>query len=137
MALSAVTAAVKARLDANWTRCPVRGLNARDGDTPADNGAFLVVQYPVASADQISIGAPGANVWRDEGVIRFVLSVETGSGTETALAWVDEIAALFRGKVFDGVRTFAPSPPAIDDQSDAGGWVILSFAVPYQHDILG
>ncbi len=137
MSLLAVSTAVEARLAAHWTRCPVRTLNSTEGDTPADNSAFLVVQYPVGSAAQISTGAPGANVFRDEGAIRFVLNVETGEGTLRALTWIDELASLFRGKLFDGVRTDAPSPPVIDDRNDAGGWFSLSFSVPYQHDIFG
>jgi len=136
MALSAVSAAIEARLADNWTRCPVRGLNALDAEPPADNSAFIEVQYPVATSDQISMGAPGANVWRDEGAFRILLTIESGSGVTQALAWVDELAALFRGKVFDGVRTFAPTQPVLDDRNDAGGWFTLSFAVPYEHDII-
>ncbi|WP_342152320.1 phage tail terminator-like protein [Methylorubrum sp. SB2] len=140
MALSAVSAAVEGRLKA-WSgaqpgRPPVRGLNTQDAETPADNSAYLEVHYPVSTSEQISMGAPGANVWRDEGAFRVLLNVESGSGVVGALALVDEIAALFRGKNFDGVRCFAPSQPVIDDRNDAGGWFTLSFAVPYEHDII-
>ncbi len=136
MALSVVCAAVEARLAAHWTRCPVRGLNARDAEPPADNSPFIEVQYPVSTSEQISTGAPGANVWRDEGAFRILLTVESGAGVKQALAWIDELAALFRGKVFDGVRTFAPSQPVLDDRNRAGGWFTLSFAVAYEHDFL-
>lgn len=139
MSLSAVDAAVRARL-ATWPNVgevEVRVLNDIRGDTPPGNTPFLVIQYPVATASQITFGAPGLNFWRDEGAIRFVLNVETGSGANQALAWMEEIAALFRGKTLDGVRTYAPTSPVIDDRNDEAGWFKLSFSVPFDHDVIG
>lgn len=139
MALSAVSAAVKAQL-ATWpniSAVEVRDLNDGKGNTPPGNTPYLLIQYPVATAGQITFGAPGANYWRDEGAIRFVLNVETGSGANQALIWMEEIAALFRGKTLDGVRTYAPTSPVIDDRNDEAGWFTLSFSVPYDHDVVG
>lgn len=139
MALSAVSAAVKAQL-ANWpniSAVEVRDANDGKGDTPPGNTPFLVIQYPVATAAQLTFGSPGSNHWRDEGAIRFVLNIETGSGANQALAWMEEIAALFRGKNFDGVRTYAPTSPVVDDRNDEAGWFKLSFSVPYDHDVVG
>ncbi|WP_244472262.1 phage tail terminator-like protein [Methylobacterium sp. Leaf108] len=129
--------AVAARLANNWTRCPVRGPNEADGRTPAAGTAFLVHQYPISISNQISIGSPGANVYREEGAIRLVLNVGRSKGAATASLWADELAALFRGRVFDGVRTYAPSSPAIDDRNDEGPYFTLSVTVPYEHDTLG
>lgn len=134
MSLAAISAAVAARLTAQWSRCPVRGLNERDGDTPADNSPHLKVQYPVSRREQISMGAPGANVWRTEGAIRFVLNIRSGDGIDQGLAWIEELSGLFQGVVFGGVRTFAPSLPVIDDGNDDGLWFTLSFAVPFEFD---
>ncbi|MDP4024458.1 phage tail terminator-like protein [Methylobacterium sp. NEAU 140] len=137
MALAAVLAAVSGRLAAEWTRCPVRGPNAKSRNTPAADEPFVEVQYPVMTASRISIGAPGANRYRDEGAIRLVLNVVRGKGIDEAAAWIDELRALFRGKSFDGVCTFAPSPPVIDDRNDDGRYYLLSFAVPFEHDYFG
>ncbi|XYD07429.1 hypothetical protein R1A27_20175 [Methylobacterium sp. NMS12] len=137
MGLAAVDAAVTARLAALWTRCPVRTINGTDGDVPKKPAAFLSVEYPVMRSAQISFGSPGANVYRDDGAIRFVLSAVAGKGIKDPLVWIDELAALVRGKTFGGVKTFAPSPPVIDDQNDNGGYFLLTFAVPFEHDYLG
>lgn len=138
MALSAVAAAFAARLQANWTRCPVRELGSLDGDTPDDAGTFIVMQFPVSNSEQISFGSPGSNVYRDEGAFRLVLVCERAPGfLPVALQWIDELAALFRGKTFDGVRTYAPSQPVIDDRNEDGPYYRLSFSVPYEHDTLG
>ncbi len=59
------------------------------------------------------------------------------SGTAEGLTWADELAALFRGKEFGGVQTFAPSSPVQDPNNDAGNYYVLSFAIPYQADIRG
>jgi len=144
MAMQQVVAAVEARLAVGWTRCPVRGFADDNGDTPDDASAFLVVQYPVAMSDQITIGAPGNNIFREDGAFRLVLAVpRTVEGRMQALEWTDELSAMFRGKQFGasagfmGVTTFAPTSPAIDDDTDNGNYLLLSIAVPYQADLVG
>jgi hypothetical protein len=134
MARKAVIDAVEARLAANWTLCPVIGVNTT-AQTPADGSAFLTVQYPVANEEQASIGAPGSNIFREEGGIRFVLNVERGAGLSTGLQWADALASLFRGAVFSGVRVTGLSSPAIDDRNDDGLFFQLSLVVLYEHDI--
>lgn len=139
MAKLAVVTAVEARLAAAWTLCPIIG-GLSDDDRPASTDGtvtpFIAIQYPVANAEQLTLGAPGANFWREEGAFRIVIHVARGAGA-TGLAWADEVAALYRGKNFDGVQTFAPSSPAIDDRNDDGLYLRLSFAVPYWHDYVG
>lgn len=136
MALKLVVDAVAARLAAQWTACPVVGINIQ-GRAPKDGSLYVVVQYPVASSDVISTGTPGANVHRETGVIRFVVNAERGDGVSAGLTIADDLASLFRSKVFGGVRTFAPSSPVIDDRNDDGNYFVLSFAVPYEADIFG
>ncbi len=136
MASAAVMAAVRARLDANWTRCPVAYPNEKQ-TTPAEGSPFLAVQYPVATEERMSIGAPGSNLYREEGAIRFVLEIPRGAGIDEWTVWLDEVRALFRGKRFDNVVTFAASPAVLDDRADAGNYWALSSAIPYQFDILG
>lgn len=137
MAKKRVIDAVEARLGQGWQGAPVYGLNGRIGDTPKDRSPYVLVQYPYNTARQLTFGAPGANVWRDEGGIRFVIHVARGSGVAQGLAWAEEIADLFRGKEFGGVQTFAPSSPVIDDANENGNYFILSLVVPYQFDLIG
>jgi len=136
MASEAVVNAVAARLAANWNKVPLVGVNLNES-APADGSPFIVVQYPIANEEQISVGSPGANIWREEGVFRLVIHAERGGGVAQGLQWADELRTLFRGKHFDGVETFAPSPPAIDDSNDIGNYFQLSVAVPYQFDRIG
>jgi len=133
MAQQAVMAAVEQRLADLWAHCPVDPPN-QGGLPPA--APFLDVQYPVAKEDQISIGSPGAQLWRETGTIRFVLSIAPGSGADWAVAWMDELRALFRGKQFASVNTWAPSPCVIDNRNTVGGFWLLSFSVPYYFDFI-
>lgn len=144
MPMKQVVAAVEARLAASWARCPVRGFTDDNGDTPDDASAFLVVQYPVAMSEQITIGAPGNNVFREDGAFHLVLAMpRTVDGRTQALAWTDELTALFRSQQFGasadfmGVTTYAPTSPAIEDDTDNGNYLRLSIAVPYQADLVG
>lgn len=137
MARKGLMDAVSARLGADWHGAPIYGVNGGKWGPPEDGSSFVAVQYPFNSARQLTFGAPGANVWREEGGIRFVLALEPGTGDDVGFTWADEIAALFRGKEFDGVQCFAPTSPVIDDDNDIGSYFVLTFVVPYQFDLIG
>lgn len=136
MASAAVMTAVKERLDAFWSRTEIRYLNDTF-ETPTDGTPFLAVQYPVATEMQASIGAPGANLYREEGIVRLVLMIERGAGVIDWTAWLDDLRRHFRGKSFGGVRTYEASPAVLDDRNDDGKYWALSCAVAYEADFLG
>lgn len=138
MASKAVVDAVEARIAGLWagpSKPPVVGMNLT-GKAPNATD-FIVIQYPVGAAEQITVGAPGANVWRETGVIRIVINAQRGKGMADALQWADELAGVLRGKAFAGVQTFAPSPPTIDDDNDQGNFFRVTFGCEYQHDVVG
>lgn len=132
MASLAVMTAVETRLAA-WTHAPVITPNTK-ARPPADGGPFLTVTYPVADEAQISVGAPGSNLYRETGAFRFVLSVPFGSGLKRWGPMVNELRALFRGQTFDGVVTWECAPPATRNSDDEAR-AELSFAVPYRYDV--
>ena len=135
MAHSNVVAAFRGRVTNNWTRCPVQADTNITSDLPPL--PCLELQFPVANGWQQSIGAPGANVWREEGVCLLILKVERNSGADAWLPWVDELAALFRGKSFNGVQTYAPTSAIYDDDNEEGQAFQLRLAIPYQFDLIG
>ncbi len=135
MASLAVMTAVEARLAANFTRCAII-TPFTTAETPGDGSPYLTVTYPVANETQASIGAPGSNAYREDGTFRFMLSVPIRTGLEQWSAWIDELRALYRGVVFDGVVTWEAPPPATRDSDDETRCE-LSFAVPYRFYIFG
>lgn len=142
MVAKAVVDAVEARLGGSYwtsidgTAVPVFGINTV-GQTPIDGSPYLEVQYPIADENQITVGAPGSNVFREDGSIRFVLNVQRGLGIEQGLAWIEEIRALFRGKQFSGVNVWGVSSPVIDKTNDAGNYWMLAIVALFYTDILG
>ncbi|TDR89108.1 phage tail terminator-like protein [Enterovirga rhinocerotis] len=135
MARKAVVDAVAGHLAANWTRCPIIGPN-ETGDADPAGGPFLSVEYPVATESQISTGAPGANIWREEGVFRLLLHVERNAGVDLILTWADELAALFRGRrLAEHIQCWAVMSPRLDDDSDERGYYQSVIAVGYEADL--
>lgn len=134
MASAAVFNAVRTRLDANWSTTPVVYPN-EVFTTPADGSAFVQVEFPVADEQQISIGAPGNNVFRDVGTIRLVINIAKGQGLTVANAYAGTLGSLFRGKDFDNVITYAPTPPVYLGVD--GDYAAVSVAVPYYFDLVG
>lgn len=135
MAHSNVVAAFRARLATNWTLCAVQADTNKGSAVPAM--PFIEVMFPVANGWQQSVGAPGANIWREEGGCLLILNVERDSGAEAWLPWLDALAALFRGKSFGGVQTYAPTSAVIDDDNENGQAFQLRLAIPYQFDLIG
>lgn len=133
MASAAVIAAVKARQAANWTTVTIYYPN-ETFTTPGDGSAFVQVDFPIAESDQASIGAPGANRFRDLGTIRFIINIDAGAGTDLATQYADELADVFRAKVFSGVITYAPSPPVYLGVD--GNYATWSVSIPYKYDHL-
>lgn len=136
MASKVVMDAVSARIGGTWNGYPVFDPNTV-GDPPADGSRFLAIQYPVANENQITVGSPGANVFREDGAIRFVYSIPRGVGVGDDIGLLDGLRALFRGKQFAFVTTYAPSSAVLDDSNDNGNYWKLSFAVPYYFDLAG
>ena len=135
MAALAVIEAFEGRLADNWTTTPIVGALTPD-DRPQDGSGFLLVQYPVTNSEQASVGAPGANVFRDEGVASILIHRRKHEQAQ-ALADAEVIGDLFRGKEFGGVVTRAPYASALADDNDRGLFFVLSVAVPYVFDRLG
>lgn len=136
MASTEVVAAVKAQL-ATWSRFAATTIDYQNETftTPSDGSTFLQVDFPIAASDQASLGAPGANKFRDTGAIRFIVNVEAGQGADTANTYAGELATLFRAKSLNsGVITYAPSPPVYLGVD--GNYASWSITVPYQYDHL-
>jgi hypothetical protein len=148
MASAAVMNAVAAKLASVWTATPVVYPNT-SGSVPNDGSAFLVVEYPIANETMKSFGAPGSNIWREEGAFRFILCVPIGQGLDAAqdltqtpaiYPWatlMDALRASFRGQTFSGVTCWEADASEFNDQSDRGSFCELYAIVHYWLDVIG
>ena len=139
MASLAVVTAVQTRLAANWTATPIVGPN-QETLVPDDGSAFLVLEFPpVGDENQITIGAQGTRVFREEGAILLTLCIPLGVGLNpTATPWLtqfDALRATFRGQSFSGVNTLGASPAHESGESDHGAYYELSSAISFYYDI--
>lgn len=119
--------AVAERAAAGLPECPIFGINLQ-GDVPEDGSVFGQVQYPVANAEQMDLAA---RRYREEGAIRIIVNGQRGIGVQDALRLTDLLATMFRSKKFDGVQTWSPSSPVIDDRNDEGNYFSVAFVVTY------
>lgn len=134
MAGKAVIDAVTARLKANWTLCAVVEDDTT-GQGTGDGSPYVTLEFPVAVENQITIGAPGNNVFRESGAFRIKLVSPTGTGLSQPTDWIDQLRVIFRGKQFSGVTTYAPSPGVVDNSNYLAGKFVISSAVPYYLDL--
>jgi hypothetical protein len=131
MPSKAVADAVEARLMANWAVSPIIPYDAQT-QPPEGVESFIVVQYPVANGVRPALG----RTFFEEGAIRIVLNVVRGVGSAQGLEWSDQLAWMFRAVKFDGVETFVPDGPVIDDTIEEGNWVMYSIIVPYRYEFV-
>ena len=154
MASLAVVTAVQTLLAANWTATPIVGPN-QETLVPDDGSAFLVLEFPpVGDETQITIGAQGTRIFREEGAILLTLCIPLGVGlTETVgpysgfsgdfsqdlgqpiMQLFDDLRATFRGQSFSGVNTLGASPAHESGESDHGAYYELSSAISFYYDI--
>lgn len=134
MAGKVVIDAVSARLAANWTLTAIVDDDT-SGQGTGDGSPYVTIEYPVSVENQITVGSPGHNVFRESGAFRLKLVSQTGLGLSYATTLIDQLRAIFRGKQFDGVTTYAPSPAAVDNSNYVAGKFIVSSSVPYFSDL--
>lgn len=130
MAHASVVEAVEAKLAAEWSQCPVVGINTV-GEAPQDGSPYLLVQYPAASTARVAVNE---GYYREEGGIRFVMHLSPGEGIARANLWAGILARMFRYAEFGGVKTEAPTSPFYDDSNDAGAYFLATVLVPYTYD---
>lgn len=129
MPTKAVADAVDIRLAENWTATPIIPYDTL-AQPPEDADAFVVVHYPVV------LGARPVleRLFWEEGAIRIILNVKRGIGLSQGLAWADELSWMFRAVKFDGVETFVPDGPIVDDTIENGNWIEYAVVVPYRFE---
>ena len=92
MAKSAVDA-FSTRIGTTWTSndgtvLSVLGINDA-GQSPATGAPFIEVTFPVLNERQFTIGAPGSNFYKQEGVARIVINQKRGKGLDDVLGWAE------------------------------------------------
>lgn len=138
-------AAIRARLEANWTTTRITYENETPADPwpPVGGDGWPVpwVNIEIASVSSAMRGAgtPGDQIWVTDGFIYVHVFVPSGSGNDTADTYANTIGEIFRAKVFynagDGcyVRTWAPRIGPGELSDEAGAWFRVTMSVPFEY----
>lgn len=126
----AVVTAIKARLAALWTTCPVQWAN-EDFQAPNPPAPWVFAEIRALDSKLLAMGSPGNNTLQDDGFIRLHLYVPYHSGTDIAYQYADQLSAIFRLQSFSGVQCLAPSPADGGAGDDDGDWFRVSVSVPF------
>lgn len=134
MASSVPAEAIESRLRTlNPTSMPVYLWEEEMPEPSTIASKFIVLEFPGGGfAQQASMGAPGNNWWHEQAVFLLHVYYKTASDTSQVRVDLDALAALFRGKQFDGVTCRAPNPPVPGD-GRKGRWQAMSISVPYYY----
>lgn len=117
----------------SWNGITVIGIDTIP-EPPGNVDAFIVVQFPVSTADRPGLGRR----YFEDGAARIVLNIKEGLGLAQGLEWADGLAALFRSdKIGDGIETFTPTSPIVDDSNENGNWYTFAIIVPYRYQFDG
>lgn len=133
MASGAVATAVEARLRAQWITTPIFIDNEFD-QAPQPPAPHVVLEFPGGAAQQVSVGAPGNNRFRETGAFMVHVMVPSGDGPVLARTYADQIAVIFRAQSFSGVNCWAPFPPQESERSNGAYWG-ASFGTSYYSDL--
>lgn len=137
MASASAAAAIEALLRAGWTTTPIflpNEVNEPHRDSNGDPAAYVVIEFPGGAGDQITVGAPGSNTFRETGAFMIHVMVPAGQGAPVARQHAETIAQIFRDTDSGGVTFWAPNPPA-EDTGPNGNYFGVSFGTPYQYDL--
>jgi hypothetical protein len=139
MAHADAQAAVKARMDATWVvdhpTIPVLYPNDPN-PRPRDGSPFVRVDFPLTREAEGSLGSPGSNLWRQEGVFRVLVYVAKGAGTDELNDWTAEIEGAFRGYTAAHFRCHGPYT-VTDEGAPDDPYFVAAVAVPYEADVFG
>jgi hypothetical protein len=127
MASAAVEELVESYLRDNWSGAPIFVENT-EGETPSDGSPFLLLQYPMANTERVTLSDP---CYSETGTVHISINVARGDGTATIRQFGAEIAALLRDKKLGQLTYGVPSEPFTDDTSDEGMYFRGSMYVPY------
>lgn len=119
-----ISAAIRGRLDDNWTTTPILYENLdeaviqTDGETPQ---AFIALETMFFLNDQMDIGDPGRRLFRTRGMIKIYILTPVSAGDGLGLQYADALAEIYRGQRFDGVVCYGASIRGAGEQADDAG----------------
>lgn len=135
-------AAIRARLEANWTTTPIAFQN-EPFEEPTDPNSgnplpWVFLEVLGNNSELRGTGTPGDNIWLYVGHILVHVFVPVNSGDALAQQYAVAIGEIFRAQGFynDGqgsiVRTWAPRTDGGGTDADNGNWWRVTMTVGFE-----
>ncbi|MGE0722821.1 MAG: phage tail terminator-like protein [Alphaproteobacteria bacterium] len=137
MSSAHVAEKVRARLAAAGTGLTIVSDTWLFNDEPApdDVDYWLAADFPGGIEEQITVGAPGNNVFRESGAFQVHVFAKAGKGDTQLRTYAEAVREAFRASTFDGIRCYGADPAQIGDGDLRGRWLRATVAVEYEYDI--
>lgn len=128
--IDAVSASVRARLEANFTAAPLRWQN-ETAPLPDEPAAFVFVEPCIVEGHGFVAlgGGSGQNLQRTEGRIEAHVMVPVGWGVGDGLAWARQIAAVFRSQTFSDVHCWAAQAYPASEKTEDGSYARIATVI--------
>lgn len=136
-------AAIRERLQANWTTTPIAFQNERfthPTDPISGEGAPWVYLEVIGNYSELrGAGTPGDNIWCYDGHILIHVFVPVNSGVELAQQLAVAAGEIFRAAGFynDGqgsiVRSWSPQTDGGGISDDDGNWFRVTCTIPFEY----
>lgn len=125
-------AALAALFRDNWTETQI-AWPGQPFKTP-DFGATAWVEFNVINgeASQVSVGAPGENVFRHPGIVSLMIYVPPLLGEDEALRLADVATAIFRGVT--SIVDLRFGAPSINKMGVVANYIQCAVSVPFNRD---
>lgn len=143
MSSKVVRDAVEAHIRTNWlaSDAAIAGeINSID-EPPANLDPWLSFDFDAYAETEMSLGDPGNNCHREEGICSINVWIASGSGPDVALTLAEKARVMMRHKSLgNGVRTTTASPPetGIPSQTNSsrGNFFAFQTSVNYIYDYI-
>lgn len=130
--------AIRERFDDQWADTLASVHNNVDftPDKTATQNGYVRVTIADAAAIWASMGAPGSNVQRNAGLVTLSVFTPSGNGDALALAYADQLAAIFRSWSHSASGVRFRVPPYVRQIGKNGKWYQLNVLAPFERDSL-
>lgn len=119
----------------HWLETPVIAEENEITEAPKDLSNWVSVSFETFGEQVKSIGNPGKNCHRDEGIMFVTLWFASGTSNEGPLCQIEKLRKILRNKnLGDGVIFTTASPAEVASESSDGNWFGYTIEVAYIHD---
>lgn len=130
MSMTEARAAIRARIEANWTTTPIAWFG-EDFDPPEQAPWILVERDAIPSSQSSVYGSSGKRVVQDPGMIIGHVFYPRGAGDDGAYVIAQAFGELFRTQKVGPAQTDAPTMAPVEDGTEDGDWLRVSVTIPF------